>query len=167
MANLRLLVCYDCKSTDIVSDYEGDPAHDTALEYCTDKHRFPNNEKHFGKLFKVDEDTWNHSEAREEILRQLWKKAGHTGLEPWVYQFTDQLKTDAMACWSSRKCPDTCSDFHSDKKILVPPTADERKAEGMKKWDKSNPAAQRYLCDYCPIRSIVEQKIRAKRGLYK
>jgi hypothetical protein len=167
MPNIRLLICKNCETTEVVPWYEGDPSYDSALEYCMSKHEFPSGDRHFGQLYTVDEDQYNREESRTEILKQIWQRHGHTGMDPWVYQVTDQLKHDAFECWRTRLRPETCSDFHSDKKILVPPTARERKEEGMKKWDTSNPAAQRYLCDYCPIRSVAEQQVRTKRGLYR
>ncbi|KJK56232.1 hypothetical protein [Saccharothrix sp. ST-888] len=168
MATIRILICQDCQTTETLPPYEGDPRNDTALEYATSKHAYPNGDRHFGRLYgPVEAGVWDNREAREEILKQLWQREGHTGMEPWVYQAVDTLKADAMQCWRSRQRPETCSDFHSSKKLLVPPTARDRKSEGLAKWDRANPGAQRYLCDYCPIRSVAEQQVRRQQGLYK
>ncbi|MFE5853248.1 hypothetical protein ACFQ61_08510 [Streptomyces sp. NPDC056500] len=171
MTRIRLLLCKDCHSTEVLTHYEGDPRGDTVLDYVVAKHRHPNGEPHIGRLYPVegvDEDRWhNDTSAREEILKSVWQQEGATGMEPWVYQAVDTLKDDAMQCWRSRNRPETCSDFHSEKKILTPPTAADRRSERLPKWNKSNPAGQRYLCDYCPIRSVNEQKVRAKLGLYE
>lgn len=168
MSNIRLLLCRDCKTTEVLPEYQGDPRSDSVLEYAASKHQYPNGERHFGRLYPVngvDEDRWhNNSEVREQILKKVWQEEGHTGLEPWVYSAVDTLKDDAMKCWKTRLMPESCSDFHSDKKLLTPPTAADRKSEGMPKWNKAGP--QRYLCDYCPIRSVAEQKVRKAQGLY-
>lgn len=171
MPRIRLLLCKDCRSTEVLPDYQGDPRGDSVLEYAAAKHAYPNGERHFGRLYPlegVDEHRWHsNSEVRDEILKRVWQEEGATGLEPWVYQAVDTLKADAMQCWRSRNRPETCSDFHSDKKLILPPTAGERKAEGLPKWSKKSPSSQRYLCDYCPIRSVNEQKVRMKLGLYE
>ncbi|WP_369042178.1 hypothetical protein [Streptomyces sp. Midd1] len=171
MTQIRLLLCKDCHTTEVLPAYQGDPRGDSVLEYAVAKHAYPNGERHFGRLYPidgVDEDRWHSSaEIRDEILKRVWQQEGATGMEPWVYQAVDTLKADAMQCWRSRHRPETCSDFHSEKKLITPPTAGDRKAEGLPKWDKSNPTNQRYLCDYCPIRSVAEQKVRARRGLYE
>lgn len=168
MSNIRILICKDCQSTETLPDFQGRPADDVELEYACSKHAYPDGTRHLGgRLFTVDETVWNNREARDEILKQMWQKMGHTGLEPWVYQAVDTLRADAMQCWRDRLRPTRCADFHSDKKILTPPTRAERKSEGMPKWDKNNRAAQRYLCDYCPMRSVAEQEVRAKQGLYE
>ncbi|WP_167503124.1 hypothetical protein [Streptomyces malaysiensis] len=171
MSRIRLLLCKDCRSAEVLPDYQGDPHGDTVLEYATAKHAYSNGERHLGRLYPVDgvdEDRWHSSpDIRDGILKRVWQEEGATGMEPWVYQAVNTLKADAMQCWRSRHRPETCSDFHSEKKRLVPPTAADRKSEGMPKWDTHNSSAQRYLCDYCPIRSVNEQKMRHKLGLYK
>jgi hypothetical protein len=167
MPNIRILICKDCQSTETLPDFQGRPDDDVELEYALQKHEYPDRSRHLkGKLFIVDEGVWSHPEAKEKILQKMWQDMGHTGLEPWVYQAVDTLRADAMKCWRGRGRPERCADFHSDKKILTPPTQSERREAGMKKYDKSNPAAQRFLCDYCPMRSVAEQEMRAKQGLY-
>lgn len=167
MGNVRILICKDCQSTEVIPDFHGDPFYDAELEYACSKHQYPDGQRHLGgRLFSVDEDVWKNTDAREQVLKRVWQEMGHTGMEPWVYQAVETLRADAMQCWQKRGRPETCSDFHSDKKILLPPTAAERKEAGMKKYDRANPSAQRYLCDYCPMRSVAEQKVRAQQGLY-
>ncbi|MFE6745903.1 hypothetical protein ACFVGM_08640 [Kitasatospora purpeofusca] len=167
MSTIRLLVCRDCRSAETIPDYHGDPKDDSTLEYAAAKHAYPNGERHFGRLYGgISEAQWGNSETQREILKRVWQEEGHTGMDPWVYQAMDTLRADAMQCWRERRRPETCADFHSDTKILVPPTAAERRSEGLPKWSKRNPHQQRYLCDYCPIRSVAEQKVRRQQGLY-
>lgn len=164
MAYIRLLICQDCRSTEVLPDYRGNPEDDATLIYTTEKHCYPNGEKHFGRMYgPLLETQWEHEEVRGEILRRIWREQGHTGMEPWVYDTMETLKADAMQCWRSRLRPDSCSDYRSDKKRLVPPTAADRKSEGMGKYQAS-PKYTQYLCNYCPINSMVEQKIREARG---
>ncbi|MBD0734107.1 hypothetical protein [Streptomyces sp. CBMA29] len=167
MSFIRVLICQDCQSTEVLPDYAGDPAGDEALIYATGKHVYPNGEKHFGRLYgKIEEEKWKNREVRDEVLRRIWQQEGHTGFEPWVYNTFETLKADAMQCWTSRLRPETCSDYRSESKRLLPPTAEARKAEGMGKYKASSRHTQ-YLCSYCPINSVVEQKERDRRGLYK
>lgn len=166
MSVIRVLICRDCRSTEVLPDFKGDPSHDDALIYATEKHAYPNGEKHFGRLYgDIAEAQWNKRDTRDEILRRIWQEEGHTGMEPWVYSTFETLKLDAMQCWRSRLRPESCSDYRSDKKRLVPPTAADRKSEGIGKYRASTKHTQ-YLCNYCPINSIVEQKVREARGMY-
>lgn len=165
--SVRLLICRDCQSTEVLPEYEGNPDYDDALTYATEKHAYPNGERHFGRLYgPVTDAQWDNREIREELLRRIWQQEGHTGMEPWVYATMETLKADAMQCWRSRLRPETCSDYRSDKKRLVPPTQNERKDAGVGKYTAS-PQHTQYLCNYCPINSMVEQKVRAARGMYK
>lgn len=167
MAKIRLLVCRDCHTSEVLPDYEGNPDNDDALIYATSKHAYPNGEKHFGRLYRdIDEAKWGNTEVRSELLKSIWKEEGYTGFEPWVYDTMETLKADAMACWRSRQRPETCADFRSEKKRLVPPTAEARKSEGMGRY-KASPKHQQYLCSYCPIQAVAEQKVRESRGMYK
>lgn len=166
MANVRVLICRDCQSTEVLPDYDGDPAQDEALIYTAGKHQYPNGEMHFGRLYgNIAEEKWQNRETHDEILRRIWQQEGHTGFDPWVYDTLETLKADAMQCWEKRLRPATCSDYRSESKRLVPPTADARKAEGMGKY-KASPQHTQYLCNYCPINSVVEQRVRKQRGLY-
>lgn len=166
MAKIRVLICRDCRSNEVLPDYEGDPARDEALIYATEKHQYPTGEKHYGDLYGgVTEEQWKNDETRDEILRRIWQNEGHTGFDPWVYDTMETLKADAMLCWEKRLRPTTCADYRSESKRLVPPTADARRASGMGKYKASAQHTQ-YLCNYCPINSVVEQKVRKRRGLY-
>lgn len=166
MSTIRVLVCRDCQSTEVLPDYAGDPGRDDTLIYATEKHQYPNGEMHFGRLYgSITEKDWKNRETRDEILRRIWQQEGHTGFEPWVYSTFETLKADAMQCWRSRLRPETCADYRSEGKRLVPPTAEARKSEGMGKY-RASPQHTQYLCNYCPINSVVEQKIRKERGMY-
>lgn len=167
MPNVRILICKDCQTTEVIPDFQGRPSDDVELEYACAKHEYPDRTRHLaGKLFVVDEGVWSNSEAKDQILKKMWQEMGHTGMEPWVYQAIDTLRADAMTCWRGRGRPERCADFHSEKKILTPPTQADRRAAGVQKYDKSNPTVQRYLCDYCPMRSVAEQQVRKQQGLY-
>lgn len=171
MGAIRILVCLDCRTTEVLPEYRGDPQYDSELTYAADKHKDATGEPHRGRLYPIqgiDMDGWNaSSDKRDEILKRIWQEHGHTGLEPWVYAAKETLKADAMQCFEQHLRPENCADFHSSKKVLVPPTASERREVGAQKWDKNNPHLQRYLCDYCPMRSVAQTKVWNKLGLYK
>jgi hypothetical protein len=171
---VRLLVCAVCKTIEVLSDYTGPPEradeYDVVLNLATEKHkdgveRIP----HVGQLFRVKESSWNKPEAqqqiREQVVAQLDPNA-ETGLGAEAYAIRDNFKTDAMTCWEKHLRVPACPDYKSDSKLLTPNTQAERKEAGLDKFDASNPALKRYLCEYCPVHSLVMQIQRKKAGLY-
>jgi len=50
------------------------------------------------------------------------------------------------------------------KRLLKPDTDAERKDAGLDKAGKTGPKI--YLCDFCPVKSLVMEKYNKKQGLY-
>lgn len=173
---IRVLQCIDCRSLDVL------PLHgDDALEYVTDKHRFPDGSKHFGNLIPLNItpkdgsperpatlDDWNDKKFRDFIKRhfdeQLIARPGAgAGLGTQFYDTKNTFEHDALVCFGKHLRPkEGCQDYRRDSKKLKPDTAAERKAEGL-----PAPRALRYLCDFCPVHSYATHLEVKRRGLDK
>ena len=172
---IRLLVCGVCKTVEVLDDYTGPQERadefDVVLNVALEKHRdgverIP----HFGQMFRVRKSSWDIPEAQDQIRRQVVAKFdpdAETGLGSEAYALRDNFKDDAFSCWEDHRRTPTCGDYKSDAKKLVPDTAAERKDAGVGKFDTSNPATQRWLCEYCPVHSLVQQMQKKKAGLYE
>ena len=69
-----------------------------------------------------------------------------------------------MTCWiKEHNQTKDCGDYKHDKKLLKPGTELERMKAGLEK-ESNGPKV--YLCDYCPVKSKVQEKAFKKKGLY-
>jgi hypothetical protein len=171
---VRLLVCTNCRTIEVLDDYKGPPERadefDVVLNLAVEKHadgveRIP----HIGQVFRVKESAWNSPEAQEQVKAQVIARLdpnAETGLGSEAYALRDNFREDAMACWAAHNRTPACSDYKSDSKQLVPNTQVERREAGIAKFDRHNPATKRYLCEYCPVHSLVQQAARKRLGLY-
>lgn len=172
---VRLLVCTNCKTVEVLDDYTGPQERadefDVVLNIALEKHRdgverIP----HVGQIFRVPEAEWAKPDVQDQIRRQVIARLdpnAETGLGSEAYALRDNFREDAMACWERHARAPGCSDYKSDAKQLVPDTAGDRKEAGMAKFDRHNPSTKRYLCEYCPVHSLVQQAARKKAGLYE
>lgn len=162
---VRVLICKDCRSSEELPNFEGRPENDFALKAAIEPHRFPDGTPHLGRLYGgILLVVWRKEEDRKELLKRIWEDEGHTGMDPWVYPTIETLKEDAAKCWKQRNSPIRCGDFHSEKKMLAPPTSAERKDAELGRY-KGKPSTARYLCDYCVCRMQVEREINEKRDV--
>jgi hypothetical protein len=171
---VRLLVCKNCKTIEVLDDYTGpqDQADrvDTALNLTLEHHkdgveRIP----HVGQMFRVKKSAWDSPAAQEQVRAQVLARFdpnAETGLGAEAYAVRDNFTADALACFAKHQRNPACPDYKSEQMLLVPDTAAERKEAGVPKFDKHNPATQRFLCEYCPVHSLVMQARRKKAGLY-
>lgn len=158
---VRLLLCFECKTTEQIPDYEGPSAADDTLTYAIHPHKYPTGTPHNGQLMRVEKKHWDSPSTRRAIENQIRESAGHTGLDTEFYATKDTLAEDAMKCWAAHNRNPGCSDYKSSKKRLSAGTDHERKKMGLLPL-----ASKTYLCDFCPVKSIVQQKVFEKRGLY-
>jgi hypothetical protein len=172
---IRLLVCGQCKTIEVLDDYTGPQElaelYDTALNTLVAKHRDGVEQRPHApaQLFRVKESSWSNPPAQEQIRQQIIAKFdpnAETGLGAEAYALRDTFKEDAFACWEKHLRNPGCGDYKTDKMRLTPNTQAERKEAGMEKFDPSNPATQRFLCEYCPVHSLVTQMKRERGGLY-
>lgn len=163
---LRLLHCMVCSSIEELPPFKGRPEEDHLLQIACQKHKFPSGEEHKGLLFIVPLKVWMNTEARKDVIRQL-KGGGSKGLaeiDDSFYDTKSQFGEDALNCWKSHNKPqDTCGDYQSDGKQLIPDTLKERKELGMS-TEIGGP--KNYLCHFCPIHAKVVQRKRQLMGMY-
>jgi hypothetical protein len=158
--HIRLLLCKTCGSMEELPDYEGDPGQDFLLEALVQKH--PNHVAH--PMLRVEKKHWDSPSTRDAIITQIRDKTGHTGFDTSFYEAKNTFQEDAFSCWKAHNRNPGCSDYKTGSKRLTPDTAAERKAAGLPKY---NSARDRYLCEFCPVHSLVVSAAREKAGQYK
>lgn len=164
--DMRVLHCLVCGSLEELPPFDGRPENDDLLEISVERHRFPSGEPHKGHLFRVPALQWENVEVRRRIIEQI-KGGGSKGIDEFDEKFYDTkntFKDDAMACYAAHLRPkDGCPDYKTGRKALVPDTRAERKDAGLVAPSKA-PGPRTYLCDFCPVHSIVVQRMRDQRG---
>lgn len=167
---VRILVCHVCRSIEEIPDYDGPHEYDQLLNYKTAPHQFDSGTPHKGLLLRIPEKDWNKHEYKMSVIERIEElvRAGQgEGLGAPVYDLKSTFKEDAFHCWSKEHLRPTdigkC-DYHKENKALYADTKAERKAEGMDISLAARP--KHYLCDYCPLQSIVDQKKRAAAKMY-
>lgn len=169
--HMRVLKCNRCTTIEEVPDYEGPEGGENTMEYdlnlkfFTDQHVNKGCGRDNFTIFRFPTRFWIVPKVKEGIVAQL--KEGAQGLDVFgtnFYDTKDNFTADAMTCWvTEHNQTKDCGDYKSDKKRLKPGTASERAAIGMEK-EASGPKV--YLCDFCPYKSMVQQKAYKKKGLY-
>lgn len=178
---VRLLVCHRCHTVEELPDYEGPADEDAVLLRVVSAHqsctpggalvggRTPEEALRSDRaLARVERKHWNNPDTRAQILAQLGQ--GETGLGSEFYAVKNTLHEDALKCFSKHHRPDTCIDWKDQSKIVGNAilTDEEKKAskllEGIRTKRQNK---QVYLCDFCPVKSKVQEKVFRQRGLYK
>ena len=160
-SHTRLLICNTCRTIEEMPDYEGPDDRDDVLIYLASKHRFPDGNEHFGRMGKVETKHWESESKRKQIIQQIRDSAGHTGLDQEFYDTKNNLQADAMTCWTrDHNRVKACPDYKSESKLLKPDTKDDRRRLGIKEEFRSTT----YLCDFCPVKSMVQQAYFDKSG---
>jgi hypothetical protein len=167
--NVRLLQCLDCKTLETLPDYQGDPREDVLLDVLTSRHVFPGGNRHRGHLHRVEARHWESPSTRAAIEKQIQDASGWTGLDPSFYAAKDTYTQDALSCWGQHNRTRACGDYKSEAKVLTPDTLALRRevARMTKHEDVAYSAPKRYLCEFCPVHSLVMQAKRRKAGLDK
>jgi hypothetical protein len=167
---IRLVFCFVCNTIEELPPHDGPPESDVLLEITVEKHAFPSGEPHKGKMFLLPVATWAKEEHRKAIIRQL-RGEGATGLDAMTedadfYSTKMTFAEDAMKCYNYHLRPtDGCSDYQSDEKRLLPKTAKERIDLGMPSPAEAG-GPKVFLCNFCPVQSIITTKRRSMMGLY-
>ena len=167
--DIRVLHCLVCDTLEDFPLFDGPVANDHLLAILVERHQLPSGEPHKGHLFRVPQLTWETESIRRKVIEQI-KGGGSKGLDEFDASFYDTKSTfreDAMTCFTKHLRPsDGCPDYKTEKKMLVPDTKAERKDAGLMAPSKA-PGPKNYLCDFCPVHSVVVSKQRALRGDYK
>jgi hypothetical protein len=175
---LLLLICHQCKSIEEIpyvkhGKYLGDGKWDQSENPFIEPIAAPHASKdHRGTLMDIPLIGWvhpNRPEIREKTLEEIKKQVlggGSSGLDVFgtnFYDLKDTYSADAMSCYSIHNRPKgQCPDYKSDRKILKPGTAGERKAEGL-----AESKVKIHLCDFCPVKMHNQQKAYQAKGLYE
>lgn len=170
---LRLLICHDCRSVDVLPWYEGPPEFDDTLKYRLTGHQGPLDDDglpryyHHGTMSTVSEKSWDDTNTQRIILGEISKahNGGEVGLGSAIYNARSNFKEDAITCWKQHNRTTDCQDYKSDSKLLVPDTRGERKELGLEVSSRRRPGTS--LCVFCPYHSVVMQKARIKQGFYE
>lgn len=160
---IRLLACKQCQSIEELPPFDGPPEHDTLLTNLVQRHR-TNGMEHIGSLFNVEASQWEQDHIKKELVKQIAAKmeGGETGLGHEYYDLKNTFQDDAMTCYTAHLRNPACSDYRSESKRLSAGTNAERRAEGLPEH-RSN----RFLCDFCPVNSLVEAARNRKLGIDK
>lgn len=168
-AKIRILICKDCKSIQPLPDFGGRPEHDETLIARVAEHQHPGpapTRGHAMELGRVSEVSWNNPEKRKQMLDEIGKNVGlgsGEGLGSELYDLKSTFAEDAMRCWRFKHGrTSNCDDYKHDKMKLLPDSRAERKDLGLDPKDRP----VQYLCQYCPMESVIQQKRNEKKGLY-
>lgn len=169
--HMRLLKCMKCRSIEEVPDYDGPEGgentaeYDLTMKFFTDQHVSKNCKRDDFVIYKFPTRFWVIPKVKESIEQQL--KEGAQGLDVFgtnYYTTKENFSADAMQCWiKEHNQTQDCADYKSDKKLLKAGTDKERMALGL----ELNKGPKVYLCDYCPVKSLVQRKAFKKKGLYE
>jgi hypothetical protein len=169
---MRLLKCRRCKTVDEVPGYdgpdggEGTEEFDHLLKFFTDQHKAKGCVRDDLDLITFPVRFWVIPKVKEGIIAQL--QQGAEGLDVFgtnFYATKENFSADAMTCWvREHNQTKDCSDYKSEKKELKPGTAKERMVAGL---EKEGRGPKVYLCDFCPVKSLIQVKAYQKKGLYK
>lgn len=164
---IRVFYCWNCRVFDELPDFQGRPEDDTLLAILVERHQSAG-VPHHCTPFKVGVKLWSNPRIQQEIIKQIREQTngGLDLLDPGYYATRSMFYEDAMSCYAKHNRPqDSCGDWKHESKRLVPKTAAERKEAGLASPQESN-ATRVYLCDFCPMKSVVLTKQRKKSGLY-
>lgn len=169
--HMRVLKCIKCRSVEEVPDYEGPEGGENTMEYdgtlkfFTDQHIHKGCKRDDFMTLRFATKFWIIPKVKEGIIAQL--NEGAQGLDVFGTNFYDtksNFTADAMSCWiKEHNQTKDCGEYKSDKKRLKPGTSVERAALGL---EKEGTGPKVYLCDYCPVKSLVQEKAFKKKGLY-
>lgn len=162
---IRVLICKTCGSAEELPWYEGPVSQDSWLERAVNRH--PGHLA--GGLFNIDvQQFWNTKEKRKITLESLYTQLEIPGTGPGLgddfYNLKSTYLDDAMTCWKGfnrTTDPGHCDYFKENKRIL-PDTKADRKELGLDPKDRPNT----FLCQFCPVHSLVMQKKRKAAGAY-
>lgn len=160
---VRLLFCHTCRTVEEVPDYQGPAEYDYYLKHRTDPHQFESGKPHRGLLGRVENEPKYIEAAIAEMENTVAPGSGD-GLGQQLYDLKDNYKIEAMGCWKAHSRTTDCADYRSDAKRLWFDNKADRKAEGLSVKRDDRPSI--WLCDHCPVHSLVQQRQRKSAGLY-
>lgn len=151
-------------SVDQIPDFSGPVEYDHLLKYRVDQHQFAEGYPHRGLLARCEDKKEVIRAAMDEMANTVEPGKG-SGLGQQMYDLRDNYQVEAMQCWKRHSRTTDCADYRSDPKRLWIDTRAERKAEGLSVNRDERPNI--WLCDHCPVHSLVQQKKNIAAGLDK
>lgn len=160
---IRVYICNDCKQ--MIPIHTPEPPQyrqDFLLHRIEEEHGFRG---HQFAIVTVNKDGWDDPERQKDIISQIQGAiaGGETGFGSAYYDVKDTFVEDAQACFKAHLRNPSCSDYNSNDKRLTPDTAADRKAAGLDAY-RSNKDI--YLCQFCPVHSLVVTAARKRAGAY-
>ena len=165
---VRLLFCHSCRSVQAVPEFFGPVEYDDLLNARLAEHTFADNRSHELVVGDIEEAQWDKKTVQDQVIGQMAQDMGYvppgsaTGLGPTFYAVKATYEIDALDCWKKHRRTTDCGDFHSDGKRILPDTRGDRKELGL-----STRRQPIFLCDFCPIKSIMDTKRNAAKGAYE
>jgi hypothetical protein len=164
---LRIFYCWNCKTFDELPDFQGRPEEDDLLAILVERHQSAG-VPHGCTPFRIGVRLWSHPKMREQIIAKI--RSGTNGglddIDPGYYATRSMFYDDAMTCYAAHNRPQAgCDEYCSEKKRLLPQTAQLRKDVGLEDPGRSS-ATKVYLCNFCPVQTHVTTHKNLKKGLY-
>ncbi len=157
--HIRILQCLTCKSMEELPDYAGPPEDDVILQHLLVPHGGETETPHHGAMHRVDAKHWENRRIRQQIVTQMW--ASTKGFVPEYYHTRNTLLEEANKCFAKHRRSIPCIDYQDRGKRLGNPAARERKALSKDtRRDFTGGGPKVFLCNFCPVQSIVDQKKR-------
>jgi uncharacterized protein YlaI len=119
-------------------------------------------------LADIERAAWDKYSTRQDVLvklQQIVDPGAGSGMGTPLYDAKSNFEQDAMTCWKQHNRTQNCQDYKSQGKRLVPDTKAERRDLGLETRDRHRPT-QTYLCDFCPVKSIVMQRVNSEKFRY-
>lgn len=156
---VSILQCLHCKT------FEEVPAlPEPQFTFLLDKVVAPHDDKaHSGalRLYRIEKAHWDSPSTRAEVIGRMNEENGLTGFDAQYYTTRDTFREDAHKCFKRHNSNPNCSEYKSDRYLLTPDTAAERKAAGLPKYH----GPKVFLCEYCPVHSGWRSAQYKKNGL--
>lgn len=165
---IRLLICYVCNTIEPLPWFDGPVEHDDTLHARLAGHRTAEGHPHRGNMLTVSEKSWDDPNRKDVIVKQLSEQrgSGDVGLGNKLYDLRSTFSEDAMTCWRVKhNRTENCEKYRADEMRLLADTREERKELGLSTRQKDRPAGT-YLCNFCPVHSIVMTRARKAQGYY-
>lgn len=175
---IRLLVCSRCETVEPIEWCATEPAADPecghpqcaeALQYRVIPHTVPvaDGRVYHSNLVLADVSAaeWDRLSTRRQILKELTRPGDATPVGAELYAVKNNFGADAAACWKQHNRTKDCQDYKAESKRLLPDTKEMRRDLGLETRERKRPT-QTYLCDFCPVKSIVMQRQNSERWRY-
>jgi hypothetical protein len=165
---VRLLFCSNCRTVQAVPEFHGPVEYDDTLNNRLGEHLFADGRSHELVVGDIEKDQWDKKSVQDKIIFKMAQEQGFVppgtgdGIGPTFYAVKATYEEDAIMCWKRHRRVIDCGDYKTQKMKILPDTKGDRKELGLA---PTRPGT--YLCQFCPVQSIIDQKQRAAAGSYE